>query len=162
MSTLFVKPSSSHRIRIRLLSLSLTASAAIMPAMAFPAGSPSPSSGVQWDAAAPQKRDEHDDQFLKEMIRQLKLTPAQSLKVNTLARQAREKSAPLRAQVEQERRELSVYLKAVPATEAGAISRRERIHKQLHQLSLLRLKTWFAIRAQLTPAQLKRLGQLEL
>jgi Spy/CpxP family protein refolding chaperone len=93
------------------------------------------------------------------MLQKLGLSPEQSRRVETLLQRGRAESQDLRRQLRERRQALMRYLSRPEATEAGARAQSSEIQALQNRLSEMRLKTWFAIRSQLTPEQIRKLGQ---
>lgn len=94
------------------------------------------------------------------IMEQLGLTPEQSQKVKSIKAQGRSQSSALHQQLLTKRQALMKYLQSPGASETQARNMNADINETQRQLSEVRLKTWFAMRSQLTPAQLQKLNQL--
>lgn len=96
-----------------------------------------------------------------QMERELGLNPEQAQKVSATMQQGRAQSAALRQQLKAKREAMMRYVQSPDATEAGARSLNAEMNELQRQLGEIRLKTWFSMRSQLTPAQLEKLKALK-
>ena len=96
-----------------------------------------------------------------QMERDLGLNPEQAQKVNATMQQGRAQSAALRQQLKAKREAMMRYVQSPSATEAGARNLNAEMNELQRQLGEIRLKTWFSMRSQLTPAQLEKLKALK-
>jgi Spy/CpxP family protein refolding chaperone len=103
--------------------------------------------------------DDRADAHQRGMLQKLGLSPEQSRRVDALLQRGRAESEDLRRQLRERRQALMRYLKRPEATEAGARAQSTEIQTLQNRLNEMRLKTWFAIRSQLTPEQIRKLGQ---
>lgn len=94
------------------------------------------------------------------MIQQLDLTPEQRPKVQAIMQQSRQEGQALSQQLRAKRNAMMDYLKSLNATEATAMTMSTEVNMLQKRLSELRVKTWFAIRAELTPAQIQKMNQM--
>lgn len=94
------------------------------------------------------------------LIQELGLTSAQAQAVRSIAQAGRQESQALYQQLRTKRRALAEYLKRSDALETSATAMNTEINAVQKRLSELRLRTWFAIRAHLTPEQLQKLQTL--
>jgi Spy/CpxP family protein refolding chaperone len=95
-----------------------------------------------------------------QMERELGLNPEQTQKFNSTMQQGRAQSLALRQQLKAKREAMMSYVQSSNATEAGARNLNADINKLQRQLGEVRLKTFFSIRSQLTPAQFEKLKAL--
>jgi Spy/CpxP family protein refolding chaperone len=94
-------------------------------------------------------------------LEQLRLTPEQKDKIRALQTQGHESSRALHQQLKAKRQALMEYLQSVDADEARAQSLQAEVNDMQAQMSAQRLKSWFQMRAILTPEQRLRLQQLK-
>lgn len=92
---------------------------------------------------------------------ELGLSPEQSRKVDAIMAQGREQSRVLRQQLQAKRHTMMQYLQSSSANEAQARTLNSDMNDLQRQLGEVRLKTWFAMRSQLTPEQLDKLKALK-
>lgn len=92
---------------------------------------------------------------------ELGLSPEQSRKVEAIMAQGREQSRILRQQLKVKRQAMMQYLQSSSASEPQARTLNADINDLQRQLGEVRLKTWFAMRSQLTPEQLEKLKALK-
>jgi Spy/CpxP family protein refolding chaperone len=96
------------------------------------------------------------------LLSKLNLSKEQSAKVKALVEQGKTESQALYQQVKEKREALMTYLKADDAIEAKALELNSEIQELKGHLGEMRLKTWFAIREQLTPEQRHSLQEVEI
>jgi Spy/CpxP family protein refolding chaperone len=96
-----------------------------------------------------------------QLEQELGLNPEQAKKVNATMQQGRGQSAALRQQLKAKREAMMRYVQSPGATEAGARNLNAEMNELQRQLGEIRLKTWFSMRSQLTPAQLEKLNALK-
>jgi Spy/CpxP family protein refolding chaperone len=96
-----------------------------------------------------------------QLMQQLGLSQEQSQKIKAMMQQGRSQGQALHQQLKTKRQALMQYLQSPDATESKARALNGEINDIQRQLSELRLKTWFGMRAQLTPEQLQKLGQMK-
>jgi Spy/CpxP family protein refolding chaperone len=95
------------------------------------------------------------------LMQQLGLSQEQSQKLKALMQQGRTQSQALHQQLRTKRQALMQYLQSPDATESNARALNGEINDIQRQLSELRLKTWFGMRAQMTPEQLQKLDRMK-
>lgn len=96
-----------------------------------------------------------------QMMQQLGLSQQQSQKIKALMQQGRTQSQALHQQLKTKRQALMQYLQSPDANESKARSLNAEINDIQRQLSELRLKTWFGMRAQMTPEQIQKMNQMK-
>lgn len=108
----------------------------------------------------PGKEAAHADRH-QQMMKELGLSPEQGQKVKSVMEQGRAQSKALREQLKAKRQAMMQYLQNPKATESGARSLNGDINDLQRQLSEIRLKTWFNLRAHLNPEQLQKLQAIK-
>lgn len=94
-------------------------------------------------------------------LSQLNLSKEQSKKVDSMMQEAHKQSQALKEQLHTKRHALMQYLQSPEANQDKALGMNNEINTLQRQLGELRLKTFFAIRGQLTPEQLQKLQHLQ-
>lgn len=107
-------------------------------------------------ALSPAEREARRQEWLKK----IGITPEQDQKISALRAQGRQQVEALHTQLRNKKQALFAYLKMPNATEAQARLLNNEINDLQRRLSEIRLKTWFAMRSQLTPEQLARIHEL--
>lgn len=97
----------------------------------------------------------------QQMIQQLGLNPDQAEKVKGIMQQGKAQSQALHQQLRAKRQAMMKYLQSPEANESQARSMNADINDLQRQLSEIRLKSWFAMRAQMTPEQLQKMSQMK-
>lgn len=92
-------------------------------------------------------------------VEALGLSPEQSRKVQAIMSQGRAQGKALRAQLATKQQQMMRNLQSADANEAQARALNSEINDLQRQISEVRLKTWFAMRAELTPEQLVKLKE---
>jgi len=105
---------------------------------------------------APRCRGEHQLIFS-----QLKLSPKQTEAIQAIGQEGRQKSEGLKTQLRTKRHALMQYLHTNNATLAPALALNNEVNQIQRQIGELRLKTFFAMRSQLTPEQLQQFQKLK-
>jgi len=94
-------------------------------------------------------------------LSQLDLSKEQSQKIKTIMAGGHKQSQALKSQLHAKKRGLMQYLQSPDANLNQALSQNNDINGMQRQLGELRLKTFFAMRAQLSPEQLQKLQHLQ-
>lgn len=121
---------------------------------------------AQMNPAEPQRggnsRSEHEKEGhgFQNMIQKLDLSPEQSQKVNLIMQRGKQQGQALHQTIRKKRQDLMRYLHAPDSTESQAMAMNSEINAMQRQMSELRLKTWFAMRAIMTPEQRQKLQKL--
>lgn len=97
----------------------------------------------------------------QQMIQQLGLNPVQAEKVKAIMQQGQDQSKALHQQLRTKRQAMMKYLQSPDANENQARGMNAEINELQRQLSEIRLKSWFAMRSQMTPEQLQKMSQLK-
>jgi len=97
----------------------------------------------------------------QQMIQQLGLSPDQTEKVKGIMQQGKAQSQALHQQLRAKRQAMMKYLQSPEANESQARSMNADINDLQRQLSEIRLKSWFAMRSQMTPEQLQKMSQMK-
>ncbi len=97
----------------------------------------------------------------QQMIQQLGLSPDQAEKVKGIMQQGKAQSQALHQQLRTKRQAMMKYLQSPDANESQARSMNADINDLQRQLSEIRLKSWFAMRSQMTPEQLQKMSQMK-
>ena len=92
---------------------------------------------------------------------QLKLSPKQTEAIQAIGQEGRQKSEGLKTQLRTKRHALMQYLHTNNATLAPALALNNEVNQIQRQIGELRLKTFFAMRSQLTPEQLQQFQKLK-
>lgn len=106
---------------------------------------------------SPAEREKRRQYFIKA----LGLSPDQAQKIQAIKQQGREQSKVLDQQLHTKRQALMQYLQSPTANESQARAMNAEINTLQKQLSELRLKSWFSMRAIMTPEQLQKMKQLK-
>jgi Spy/CpxP family protein refolding chaperone len=96
----------------------------------------------------------------QQAIKQMGLTPDQLQRVKDIQDQAKIQSQAIQAQLKAKRQALMSYMQSPDANEAQARVLLNDLHNLQKQVSELRLKTYFQMRAHLTPEQMQRFHQM--
>lgn len=115
-------------------------------------------------ASAPSEhsgRRHNENEAHQAFSKQLGLSPEQSQKVKAIMQEGHQQSQTMKEQLRAKRKALMQYLQTPNASQSQALSMNADINATQRQMSELRLKTFFAMRAQLTPEQLQKLPQLK-
>ena len=100
------------------------------------------------------------DRHMHRLMDQLKLTPEQRGKIETIRALNKEQTRPLREDQRKKRLELFALVRGAKATREQAIAKQREIDALHARLSESRLAAWFEARAVLTPEQLAQLEKL--
>ncbi len=111
---------------------------------------------IAQSASAKAAADKHS-----QMEQALGLSPEQAQKVKAIMAHGKSQSEVLRRQLKTKREAMMRYVQSPSANEAGARSLNAEINELQRQLGEIRLKTWFSMRAELTPEQLEKLKALK-
>jgi Spy/CpxP family protein refolding chaperone len=95
------------------------------------------------------------------MFSQLNLSKEQAQKVKSIMAEGHKQGQPLKAQVRTKKHALMQYIQSPDASLPQALNQNSEINNLQRQLGELRLKTFFSMRAQLTPEQLDKLQHLQ-
>ncbi len=128
------------------------------PALAYPGGHGGPGPGLAgegvdgWASMA--------DKHMRLLMDQLKLTPEQRGKVETIRARNMEQTMALRDELGKKRGELFVLVRSAKSTRDQAIAKQREVDALHARLSEARLTAWFEARAVLTAEQLAQLEKL--
>lgn len=100
------------------------------------------------------------DRHMRQLMAQLKMTPEQRGKVETIRARHMEQTQPLRAELGKKRAELFAMVRGARATRDQAIAKQREVDALHARLSEARLTAWFEARGVLTPDQLAQLEKL--
>jgi Spy/CpxP family protein refolding chaperone len=92
---------------------------------------------------------------------QLKLSPKQTEAIQAIGQEGRQKSEGLKNQLRTKRHALMQYLHTNNAALSPALALNNEVNQIQQQIGELRLKTFFAMRSQLTPEQLQQFQKLK-
>lgn len=104
-------------------------------------------------------RSESPSERHQRYVEALGLSPEQSRKVKAIMSQGRAQSKALRDQLAAKQQQMMLQLQSGNANEAQARALNSEINDLQRQISEVRLKTWFSMRAELTPEQLVKLKE---
>jgi len=94
-------------------------------------------------------------------LQQLNLNKDQQQKVEKIIAEGHRQGLVLKGQLRAKRRALMQYLQTPDANQTQALSMNVEINALQRQLGELRLKTFFSMRAQLSPEQIQKLQHLQ-
>lgn len=139
-------------MRAKTMALALVAALALAPAPALADPGGRGMGGDGWAMMA----DKHMDRLMD----QLKLTPEQRGKVETIRARHKEQAKPLHEELRKKRQELFALVRGAKATRDQAIAKQREVDALHARLSESRLAAWFEARAVLTAQQLAELEKL--
>lgn len=143
-------------MRAKTMALALAAALALAPAPALAdPGGQGRGGGMGGDGWA-MMADRHMDRLMD----QLKLTPEQRGKIETIRARHKEQARPVHQELRKKREELSALVRGAKATRDQAIAKQREVDALHAKLSEARLAAWFEARAVLTPQQLAELEKL--
>jgi Spy/CpxP family protein refolding chaperone len=148
-----------YRKQLNALSLLLVPAALLLlstPAFCLGPNAPKPQPSREASDEIQAHQAEH-----QAFSKQLGLSPEQAKKVNAIMEEGHRQSRALKVQLRAKRQALMQYLPTPNATQSQALALNAELNALQRQISELRLKTFFAMRAQLTPEQLQKLSQLK-
>ena len=145
--------------KVVALALLVALAAAPAPALADPGGRGGrggPGMGAEGVDAWAGMADRH----MGRIMDQLKLTPEQRGKVETIRARHMEQSKGVREELRKKRLELFTLIRGAKTTREQAIARQREVDALHAKLSEARLAAWFEARSVLTPEQLALLEKL--
>ncbi len=95
------------------------------------------------------------------MMQQLGLTQEQAEKLRAIKEQGRAQSKALHQQLRSKRQALMQYIQSSNANESKAMAMQTELNRLQGEMSALRLKTFFQMRAMMTPEQMQKMQQMK-